>query len=100
VSVRFEDAASVDDLRVPRALFGVYAHTSECLDSRLRRRCRGVSGGNLTLWVGWGAGRMLSYEYEGTWGSWATAPTHVEDSVASEGFGRPAEAGSLVLIQM
>jgi hypothetical protein len=43
---------------------------------------------------------MLSYEYEGTRGSWATASTHVEDSVASEGFGVPAEAGSLVLTQM
>jgi hypothetical protein len=49
VSVRFKDTAPVDDLRVPLALFGVYAYTSECFDSRLRRRCRGGSGGNSML---------------------------------------------------
>jgi hypothetical protein len=58
VSVCSEDTALVDDLRVPLPLFGVYAYTSECLDCRRRRR------GNLTPWVGWGAGRMLSHENE------------------------------------
>jgi hypothetical protein len=44
-----EDTAPVDDLRVPLPLFGVYAYTSECLDSR---RSGSGSGCNAALWVG------------------------------------------------
>jgi len=60
VSVRFEDATSVNDFCVPLALFGVYAYTSKCLDRRL---CRRDSGGSLWLWWvggGWGTGKVLS----------------------------------------
>ena len=56
VSECFKDAAPVDDLRMPLALFGVYAYTPESLD-RCRRgsgRTRG-SGGDSALWAGWRA---------------------------------------------
>ena len=95
VSVGFEDAAPVNDLRVPLALFGVYAHTPESLDRR--RRGSGRSGGDLALWAGWGTTKIFCHENEGTQGS---ASTHVEDSVASERFGVLVEASSLVLTQM
>jgi hypothetical protein len=51
VSVRSKNTAPVDNLRMPRALFGVYAHTSGCLDSgrRHRCRCRNGGGGNTAL---------------------------------------------------
>jgi hypothetical protein len=94
VLVCFEDTAPVDDLRVPLALFGVYAYTSESLD---RRRRGSGGGGNSVLWVGWGAGKILCHENEGTQGS---ASTHVEDSVSSESFGVLDETSPLVLTQM